>query len=296
MNELTGTAPSALLRIMQSAPVRLVLLGGILFLVMGVSSGYVASAAKTPLLSILTAVGMAIVGLAIYAAFVHFVERRPVSELALAPLGRDLGIGLLVGSVLYTACVLILMLLGIYRIEGLNPASFMLPAVAMALSSGFLEELVFRGALFRIVEEMFGSWVSIIVSSFVFGFLHLLNPKATLLGALLISVEAGLLLAAAFMLTRRLWLGIGFHISWNYTQSGIFSGVVSGGDSDPGLVKPMIEGPDLLTGGSFGLESSLIACLLCTTAGVIVLIKAIKRGNVVLPFWQRAAKSDQRVS
>ena len=116
--------------------------------------------------------------------------------------------------------------------------------------------------------------------------MHLLNPEGTVMGAVFISIEAGLLLAAAYMVTRRLWLSIGFHMGWNYTQSGIFSGIVSGGDSDPGLFRNTIDGPVVLTGGSFGLESSLIAFLLCTTTGVVLLILAVRRGHVVPPFWQ----------
>jgi hypothetical protein len=231
---------------------------------------------------------MAAGGLALYVAFVRLVEGRPASELALPALGRELGIGMLIGAGLYSACVVILMMLGIYRIEGLNPWAFMLPALAMALSSGVFEELVFRGVLFRIVEESLGSWISLLVSSFVFGFLHLINPAATVMGALFISIEAGLLLAAAYMVTRRLWMSMGFHMAWNYTQSGIYSGIVSGGDSDPGLIKATIEGPVALTGGSFGLESSLVAFVLCTATGVVLLVIAIRRGHVVPPFWRRA--------
>jgi membrane protease YdiL (CAAX protease family) len=159
----------------------------------------------------------------------------------------------------------------------------------MALSSDFLEELLFRGALFRIVEEWLGSWASVVISSAVFGFVHLLNPEATMTGAIFISIEAGLLLAAAYMLTRRLWLGIGFHISWNYTQSAVFGGVVSGGVAEPGLFKTVITGPDLITGGSFGLEASLIPCLLATSTGVFLAVKAVQAGHVVLPFWMNRA-------
>jgi hypothetical protein len=89
------------------------------------------------------------------------------------------------------------------------------------------------------------------------------------------------------MVTRRLWLAMGFHMAWNFTQSGVFSGVVSGSDSAPGLIKATIQGPDLLTGGSFGLEASVIACVLCTTTGVLLLRMAIKRGHVVRPPWSR---------
>ncbi len=192
------------------------------------------------------------------------------------------------GAGLYTLCVLILMVSGIYRIDGVNSWTFLLPALAMTVISGFFEELIFRGALFRIVEEWLGSWIALAVSSFVFGFVHLTNPAGTVTGALFISIEAGLLLAAAYMLTRRLWLSIGFHMAWNYTQSGIFSGIVSGNEGAQGLLRSSINGPILLTGGSFGLESSLVAFLLCTATGVALLTLAVRRGHVVPPFWRRA--------
>ena len=284
MDSISEHKPALWVRIVQFPLTRLILLGGPVFFMMGMSNGFMQKFSKSPLLSLGAAAGMAALGLVFYVVFVRFYERRPVSELSIPGMGSELGVGLLIGTGLYTGCVLILMVLGIYRINGLNPLSFMLPAVAMALSSGIFEELIFRGALFRIVEEWLGSWISLAVSSLVFGLVHLFNPAGTLMGAIFISIEAGLLLAAAYMVTRRLWLSIGFHISWNYTQSAVFSGIVSGSDADPGLIKSTIEGPVALTGGSFGLESSLIAFMLCTTTGVVLLIMAVRKGNIVRPF------------
>lgn len=288
MTETPNPKPALWLRIAQFPLTRLILLGGALFYMMGLSNGFMDKFSKTPLLSIAAAAAMAALALAVYFAFARFIERRPVGELGLRGMGWELGAGLLIGSLLYTACVSILIVLGVYRIDGLNPWYFVIPAVAMALSSGVFEELVFRGVLFRSVEDVFGSWISLAVSSAVFGLLHLFNPAATLVGAIFISIEAGLLLAAAYMLTRRLWLSIGFHISWNYTQSAIFSGIVSGGVSDPGLIRSNIKGPAVLTGGSFGLESSVIAFMLCTATGIVLLIMAVRRGKIVPPFWKRS--------
>ena len=288
MTETPNPKPALWLRIAQFPLTRLILLGGALFYMMGLSNGFMDKFSKTPLLSIAAAAAMAALALAVYFAFARFIERRPVSELGLRGMGWELGAGLLIGSLLYTACVSILIVLGVYRIDGLNPWYFVIPAVAMALSSGVFEELVFRGVLFRSVEDVFGSWISLAVSSAVFGLVHLFNPAATLVGAIFISIEAGLLLAAAYMLTRRLWLSIGFHISWNYTQSAIFSGIVSGGVSDPGLIRSNIKGPAVLTGGSFGLESSVIAFMLCTATGIVLLIMAVRRGKIVPPFWKRS--------
>jgi membrane protease YdiL (CAAX protease family) len=288
-SDVKNPATPTWLRILQYPPVRLAVFGVIMFYMLGYSNNFMGQAAANPLLQIAVVAGWSAVGFAVYSWLVRLVERRPVTELALPGMGKELGIGLLIGFGLYAASVLVLMMMGIYKIVGFNPASFMLLSVAMALTSAVFEELLFRGVLFRIVEEWLGSWISLVVSSLVFGLVHLMNPEATLTGAIFISVEAGILLAAAYMLTRRLWMSMGFHFAWNFTQSGIFSGIVSGSDSAPGLIKDTIEGPALLTGGQFGLEASVIAALFCTTTGVILLIMAVRRGHVVQPFWKRPA-------
>ncbi len=275
------------LRVAQFPPLRLAMFGAVMFYMLGYSNKFIGDTAGNPLLQIAVVIGWSAVAFAVYIGLVRLIERRPVTELALPGMGRELGIGLLIGAGLYTACILILMVMGIYKIDGLNPVSYLLPAVALPLSSGVFEELLFRGVLFRIVEEWLGSWTSLVVSSLVFGLVHLMNPAATLMGAIFISVEAGVLLAAAYMLTRRLWMSMGFHIAWNYTQSGIFSGTVSGGYAEPGLIKPVIDGPVLLTGGTFGVESSGVAFVLCTATGVVLLVMAVRRGHVVAPFWKR---------
>ena len=262
---------------------RIALLGGSLFLIMGLNGGFMLKLKGAPLLAIACTIAMASLAVAIYVGYGRFVEGRRVNELSMPGMGREWAIGAVVGASLYTACVLILIVLGIYRIEGFNAWTYVIPAVAMALSSGIFEELLFRGVLYRSVEDMFGSWVSLAVSSLVFGLVHLFNPAGTLTGAIYISVEAGLLLAAAYMLTRRLWMSIGFHMAWNYTQSAIFSGIVSGGVSEPGLIRSNIKGPDVLTGGSFGLESSVLAFALCTATGIVLLFMAVRRGKI-LPF------------
>lgn len=157
----------------------------------------------------------------------------------------------------------------------------------MAIKSGVFEELIFRGVLHRSVETVFGSWVAILVASLAFGLVHMLNPAATLGGAIFICIEAGLLLSAAYLVTRRLWICMGFHMSWNYFQSAVFSGVVSGTAPEPGLLKATMEGPELLTGGSFGMEHSLVALVYCTTVGVILMLIAIRRGHLMPPIWNR---------
>ena len=234
---------------------------------------------------------LAAVVLGAYWAYVRIMEKRAVSELAGTRAARELGVGLALGALLFSATVAILGALGVFQITGKNSWQIMLAILPASILSGVLEEVLIRGIVFRILERWLGSWVALGISAVIFGVLHLLNPGATLLDAAAISIEAGVLLAAAYMLTRRLWLCIGTHVAWNFTQGGIFSVSVSGGASK-GLFQSRMVGPDWLTGGAFGAEASAVALVVCLAAGIVLLILAIKKGNVV-PLFQSSTPAPE---
>jgi uncharacterized protein len=275
------------LRVLQHPLVRLALLGPIFFVLIGISNGFMAQFSAKPVKALGAAIGMALLGLAIYWAFVRLIEKRRARELSASGMGRELRAGMLLGAGLCVLCFVILMLLGAYSIEGVNPVLVLLPALAMAISSGVLEELMWRGGLLRILEEGLGSWIALAVSALAFGLSHYAPVEGALWGTFTITIEAGLLLGAAYMVTRRLWICIGLHMAWNFVQSGVFSGVVSGAFNHPGLLKYTVEGPAILTGGTFGLEASIVAVLVCTAAGILMLVLAIRCSHIVRPFWQR---------
>jgi membrane protease YdiL (CAAX protease family) len=287
MNTRSRSALSTIRAILRFPLIRVPLLGGILLVGMGISNGFMETYGHLTLTALALVLLMVVLALAVYWAFVRCVENRPVSELSTAGGGAEFAMGLLLGFGLYSVTILILFLLGYYRVEGLNPWMAMLPFVPLAISSAFLEELIYRGVLFRVTEEYLGSWIALITTSAFFGARHLGNPDATLIGAIFVAIEAGMLLAAAYMLTRRLWLSIGIHMSWNFAQAAVFSGTVSGVEMPQGLVQSVIAGPGLMTGGKFGVEASIIACLLCTATGVVLVTLAARRGQILPPMWAR---------
>lgn len=236
--------------------------------------------AHGPIQNLFVVLWMAAMTLFLYISFVKTVEDRSPEEVSFKGMGRELGIGLLLGSSLYTLCVLILSILGVYKITGFNTWNILLTGLWFGLSSGFFEELLFRGILFRITEEVFGSWVGLVISALAFGLIHLNNPGSTYEGVLFIAFEFGILTGACYMYTRRLWLSMGLHIAWNYTQSAVFSGIGSGNGESQGFIRTAIEGPTYLTGGSFGMESSVVTLALGTTLGLVILFMAIKRGHL----------------
>ncbi|MFT3892469.1 MAG: type II CAAX endopeptidase family protein [Anaerolineales bacterium] len=227
----------------------------------------------------------AVVVYLVYIGFVCLIEQRAAAELSLASI-RELIIGVIVGALLFSATIGIFWMLGFYKVTGVNGWTAMIPWLGLAIFSGVFEELLIRGILFRIMEEGLGSWLALAISALLFGFLHLANPNATLWGAIAIAIEAGILLAAAFMYTRHLWLSIGIHFAWNFTQGAVFGVAVSGNEAK-GFFQSTLSGPPFLSGGAFGAEASIFAVIICLSAGIWLIWAAIKRGNIVKPFWTR---------
>jgi uncharacterized protein len=103
----------------------------------------------------------------------------------------------------------ILSVAGVYHVDGFNPWPVVIGAVTGAAIAAVLEEIIFRGIIFRITEESLGTWIALAISALIFGAVHLLNPHTSLQGAVAIVLEAGVFLAAAYVTRRRLWLVIG---------------------------------------------------------------------------------------
>jgi membrane protease YdiL (CAAX protease family) len=224
-----------------------------------------------------------------YFSYVRLAEKRAVAEISTPHAARELGAGILIGSLLLSLSIGVLAALGVFQVTGSNGWAAMWATVPGFILAAVLEEVVMRGIVFRILEESLGSWLALAISAALFGLLHLLNPGTTWLNAAAIMLEAGVLLAAAYMLTRRLWLCIGIHFGWNFTQGGIFSAAVSGGKTT-GFLQGRMTGPAWLTGGAFGAEASLVALVVCTIAGLLLLIAAKRRYHVIQPFWSASSR------
>jgi membrane protease YdiL (CAAX protease family) len=221
-----------------------------------------------------------------YRFYTNHVEKRPALEFSSDGFAGELGRGVLYGGGLMTAVVVLLLIFGFYRIGGFNSPLILVNGLFLFGMGSFIEELIFRLIIFKLVEEFFGSWVAIAAISLLFGVAHLTNPGANIYSAVAIFFEAGLLLSAAFMYTRRIWLIWGIHFGWNFFQSGIY-GIPSSGITFNGLIAPDVTGPAWLTGGAFGVEMSVAAVILGLLLGIYFLKKAISRGQIVKPSWQR---------
>ena len=197
----------------------------------------------------------------------RFLDRRSFSSLGLK-LNRqtiyDLVAGLLITAVIMELIFLLMRTMGWLAVDAAawNFISWNQIAVEMTImflmwvAIGWQEELLVRGYLMQNLASGLNMLVAVILSSLLFGLMHLLNPGAGWTGVVGIFF-AGLFLAYAYLRTRSLWLPIGLHIGWNFFEGTVFGFPVSGA-SGFGLMQINIQGPELITGGVFGPEAGLI--------------------------------------
>jgi uncharacterized protein len=230
------------------------------------------------------ALAAALIG--IYAALVSGMERRKVTEVSPGA-GQALA-GVVLGLVLFIAVLALIHVAGSAPLLRTSANFDVVPALAGSILAAVGEELALRGGVFRILEESCGSSVALVLSAAIFGLLHALNPGATVVSTAAIAIEAGLLLGAAYSLTGNLWLPIGLHFGWNFTEGGLFGASVSGGAAGKGVFAVTLAGPRLLTGGKFGPEASLIAVAVGFTAALLLIAASVRSGRWKPLTWRMA--------
>lgn len=225
--------------------------------------------------------------IAIYVFLYKYYEKRKITELSLKGFGAMSLKGFLVGLILISLVVLVMIISGSYKITGFNPSFYLITGLFVAVTTGITEEILLRGIVFRLLEEKLGTVISLIISALLFGLMHIFNPNASLLASLAIALEAGVLLAVAYVYTRNLWFPIFLHAAWNYALGDIYGLSVSGGMAGNGLLLNEVSGPDLITGGAFGPEESIQAVIICVIFATFIYYKAYKQGKFVAPYWKK---------
>ena len=222
-----------------------------------------------------------------YELIIRHLGERPRDDYRDPKALKNFVAGLGAGFAIFSLAVAVAAAVGVYRVTGEGDASGLVAAlIGPAIFAAVSEELIFRGILFRWIEAFGGSWAALLLTSAFFGAAHLANPNASAVAAVGIAFEAGVMLGAAYMLTRSLWLPMGIHAAWNFTQGEIYDIPVSGTPVH-GLLVARLSGPPLLTGNGFGLEASLIAIVIATLFGLWLLWLAIRKGELVKPWWVR---------
>jgi membrane protease YdiL (CAAX protease family) len=201
----------------------------------------------------------------------RFVDKKSFRSLGLR-LERssviDFIFGFLLSGLMVSIIFFVLVSFGWLNLQGLNwpdnPITgwlqLLLLFIGIGITVGWWEELVFRGYILQNLMESIGLGWAIGLSCLFYGLIHLLNPNANLLSALVIAF-IGYLRIFGWLRTQQLWLSMGMHAGWNFLQGPIFGFSVSGRESYT-LFKHTISGPSWITGGDFGPEGGLAAALM----------------------------------
>lgn len=215
-----------------------------------------------------------------YTLVVGKFESRRTDELSLHDAPSWTLRGLVVGMLYFVVVGALLAILGMYHVKGVDfDLTGMLEWLMLFLSVGVGEELVFRGIVFRLLAERWNVAVALVISSLIFGFVHLSNEDATVWSSIAIAIEAGLVLGAAYAVSGNLWFPIGIHWAWNYMQGVVLGFDVSGKPAECRLVDSYVTGPDIISGGAFGPEASVLSVVLGLSLSVWLIRKHLAAGK-----------------
>lgn len=199
----------------------------------------------------------------------RFINRKPLAAIGLglhSYAKREFGMGCLLGLLMMSGVFLIQYALGYLTLSSLGlPAAEVAARLAVSalwfLAAAAGEELLFRGYFFQTLMQAITFLPAAVAMALLFGVSHLANPHVTAFAAVNVAL-AGLWLSFAYLKTRSLWLPIGLHVSWNFSQTTLFAFPTSGADfSARKLFETTVAGPEWITGGAFGPEGGVLATL-----------------------------------
>lgn len=224
--------------------------------------------------SLAVAAGM----LGLYTLFVRWFEGHWAQDLPLKKGLSHTGIGLGVGLGYFVVVVALMMAVGVYKITGTGHEwKDIVSSFFVFLLVAIGEELIFRGVFFRWIDEKWGFAPALVLSALIFGLVHISNDNASWWSSIAIAIEAGLLLGAIYKYSGTLWMPIGVHWAWNFSQGNFFGFEVSGTDAGASLLHSEVSGNQWLTGGAFGAEASVIAVVVGAAVSAWLVWKICKR-------------------
>jgi uncharacterized protein len=145
---------------------------------------------------------------------------------------------------------------------------------ALFLLVVFSEELLLRGYPMQTLAHRMKKSYAVLLIATLFTAIHIGNPNSTWL-ALLNIYLAGIWLGIAYFISESLWLPIGLHVGWNFTQSTLLGFPVSG-LFERGILAASTHGPDWIGGGNFGPEGGALATVVLLAGTAMLLHPKIK--------------------
>ena len=193
--------------------------------------------------------------------FMKFVDKENFTNLGFSTKNRlvEFIVGILIGLFIMAAGYFLLLYIDEINFQRIvfNTKEIILSCLLFFIVA-VVEETLLRGYVLRNLMISFNKYVALIVSSLLFSVMHALNPNIDLFSLFNLFL-AGLLLGISYIHTKNLWFPIALHFSWNLFQTH-FGFNVSGLDLYS-LIEFSTTENNLLNGGNFGLEGSIISII-----------------------------------
>ena len=213
---------------------------------------------------------------------VKVIEKRSFSSIGFNKNNwlKKYSLGFLIGLSMMSIIVLILLPFGYITIEknpiqpvGVSAIASVLVILFGWIIQGATEEIVTRGWLLNVLSTKYNIGVGLLISSTLFGLMHLTNPNVNYIAVINI-ILVGLFYGLYVIKTNDLWAVCGMHSAWNFAQGNIFGFKVSGLDVSVGsLIDLNLVGSDFVTGGIFGPEAGITATfILLASIGILLFI------------------------
>ena len=213
---------------------------------------------------------------------VKVIEKRSFSSIGFNKNNwlKKYSLGFLIGLAMMSIIVLILFPFGYITVEknpiqpvGISAIASVLVILLGWIIQGATEEIVTRGWLLNVLSTKYNIGVGLLISSTLFGLMHLTNPNVNYIAVINI-ILVGLFYGLYVIKTNDLWAVCGMHSAWNFAQGNIFGFKVSGLDVSVGrLIDLNLVGSDFVTGGIFGPEAGITATfILLASIGILLFI------------------------
>ena len=219
------------------------------------------------------------------AVILLYFERRPFSDLGLTLKGhaRGLWYGLLAAILLYLIGFGLSLVMGEVEVTGFQFKPLdLLGSLLFFLLVALFEEILMRGYILgRLLHTRLNKFLSLFISAALFALLHIFNPEIDILPMVNL-VLAGMLLGASYLYTRNLCFPISLHLFWNWIQGPILGYQVSGNNFMSTMLKLRMPEENVLNGGAFGFEGSLICTVLMIVFTILIVWWGEKREAISL--------------
>ena len=191
--------------------------------------------------------------------FRKFIDKKSILSLGFKfkEYRNDLFAGMGWGFVIILVGFMVLWISGAVNITGIrfNPSgisTYFILFIIVALN----EEILTRGYILSNLMDSMNRYAALILTAILFSAMHIMNDHSSVFSTFNIFIS-GILLGVYFIYRRNLWFSIGMHLTWNFFQGPVFGFGVSGHATESIIITD-ITGPELINGGKFGLESSIV--------------------------------------